>query len=403
MPANLLNQPDDIQLADDLRNLLGQEQYDKFDALVAFAVSSGVLELQEALESLLGRGGSIRIVVGVSRKVTSVEGLKLLFELVQKGAEVFIFHNDTSGNPIFHPKLYLCRGDKSAVLIVGSNNLTGKGLVGNYELSIAHELDPNSGPDADLLASALKTIDKYCEVSGGFSHALDQKFIEELEAEGYIGSEARGTNKPETSGEEDDESGASGSKGEPKKKLFASKSVPQSKKRGAAPGKGAATPPLKPPAAAAAPSAGAVGARGPLLWEKTLTPTDAQRQPGHVTSEVRLTQAGWKVGGKMIDQRTYFRKTLFGGFNWNKTKTRPYVREQAPVRFDITLLGKNIGVHRLLVSDKPSGEAGQGNYTSALHWGNLRATIRAANVQGKTLKLYGPPQGSTEPFFIEIV
>jgi len=180
--------------------------------------------------------------VGVSRRVTSVEGLRLLLDLVQKGAQVFVFHNDNSGNPIFHPKLYLCRGERKAVLIVGSNNMTGKGLVGNYELSIAHELDLSSRPDAELLASVMTTIDKYCEVSGGFSHALDEEFIKRLEAEGYIGSEERETNQPETSGEED-EPGASGPKAELKKKLFASKSVPRPKRRGAAAGKGAAAQP----------------------------------------------------------------------------------------------------------------------------------------------------------------
>src|SRR6267378_317874 len=96
MSVYLLNQPDEIQLATALRNLLGQSQYVKFDALVAFAVSSGVAELQPELESLLGRGGSIRIVVGVSNKVTTVEGLRLLLELVNKGARVFIFHNDNA-------------------------------------------------------------------------------------------------------------------------------------------------------------------------------------------------------------------------------------------------------------------------------------------------------------------
>lgn len=116
-----------------------------------------------------------------------------------------------------------------------------------------------------------------------------------------------------------------------------------------------------------------------------------------------MTQAKWRVNGRLINQITYFRKDLFGGFNWKATRNRSYRREEASVQFDITILGKHVGVHVLQISDKPSGEAGQGNYTSALHWGNLGNTIRNAVVDGKTLRLYGPPAGAKEPFFIEIV
>jgi HKD family nuclease len=398
MPVHILNQPDDQQLASLLRQRLGIPELLKFDALVAFAVSSGVEQLQAELESLLGRGGRVRIVVGVSNKVTTAEGLQLLLELVHKGGNVFVFHNDNYANPIFHPKLYLFQEKERGVLIVGSNNMTGKGLVTNYEISLVHELDLKNKPEAELAASAEKIVDRYCDVTSGFSQSLDAKFLRELEAEGYLGSEKAGTNRPETSGE------GESAPAPPKKKLFPSKAVPQPTGRRAAAAKGIVHP-TKPTAAAipsAIPAHAAAVNRGPLLWEKELSLTDAQLQPGHVTGEVRLTQARWRVGGKLINQVTYFRKVLFGGFNWIPTKKHPYYREEAGVRFDITILGNNLGVHRLQVSDKPSGEASQGNYTSALHWGNLRSTIQKAKVDGKTLRLYGPPKGSNEPFFIEI-
>jgi len=79
----------------------------------------------------------------------------------------------------------------------------------------------------------------------------------------------------------------------------------------------------------------------------------------------------------------------------------PFV-EETEVPFDITISGVNLGVRKLKVSDKPSGEAGEGNYTSSLHWGDLGEDIRKAKLAGRTLKLYGPAAGTTEPFFIEI-
>lgn len=221
MRTSLLNQPDDCQLAARLNELLEKPEFSKFEALVGFAVSSGVRQLQPRLEGLLVRKGTIRIVVGVSNKVTTVEGLQLLLELVHKGAKVFVFHNDNQANPIFHPKLYLCEGKDRAVLIVGSNNLTGKGLASNYEISLMQDLDLKNPADFELIESTGKIIDRYCDVAGGFSHVLNDKFLLELEAEGYLGSELLGTNRPETSGETDGTTVTT----VPRKKLFASKAV----------------------------------------------------------------------------------------------------------------------------------------------------------------------------------
>ena len=56
-----------------------------------------------------------------------------------------------------------------------------------------------------------------------------------------------------------------------------------------------------------------------------------------------------------------------------------------------------------MISHKPSGEAGQHNYTTILHWGDLAETIRQLNLVGKTFKLYSPPEGQAEPFLVEVV
>ncbi len=397
MSVHLLNQPDDCQLADSLRSLLNKTETLKFDALVAFAVSSGIQELHQELETFLGRGGSVRIVVGVSNRVTTVEALKLLLDLGRKGAKVFVFHNDHSANPIFHPKLYLFQGKSGAVLIVGSNNMTGKGLVSNYEISLMVEPDFEKQEAAEFVASVEKIIEKYCDIRGGLAHALDEKFLGELQAEEYLGSEQDEASKPETSGESELAATAVA----PRKKLFASKAVPHGRKAAASkaivpPGRSAVA---AAPVAARAPAT--PGRRGPIVWKKRLAPSDVQSQTGHPTGVVRLTQAKWRVGNKLIDWTTYFRKNLFGGFNWRTAKQKPFV-EETEIKFDISILGVNIGVQTLKISDKPSGQAGQSNYTSSLHWGSLGYSIRKAKLTGRTLRLYGPPAASTEPFFIEI-
>lgn len=130
--------------------------------------------------------------------------------------------------------------------------------------------------------------------------------------------------------------------------------------------------------------------------------SDVQRQLGNVTGGLRLTQAGWKVNNENIDQTKYFRNAVFGGLQWEKWKDRPY-GEIAAAKFEVQFLGKNYGLHELAISHKPSGEAGQRNYTTILHWGELGNTVRDLNLIGKTFRLYAPPEGQVEPFFIEVI
>jgi hypothetical protein len=82
---------------------------------------------------------------------------------------------------------------------------------------------------------------------------------------------------------------------------------------------------------------------------------------------------------------------------------RGFQRETIEITFDVTIFGMSYGQHKLVVSHKPSGEAGQRNYTTMLHWGDLASAIKELNLVGKTFQLYAPPENQQEPFFIEIV
>lgn len=55
-----------------------------------------------------------------------------------------------------------------------------------------------------------------------------------------------------------------------------------------------------------------------------------------------------------------------------------------------------------MISHKPSGEAGQHNYTTILHWSGLAETIRQLNLVGKTFNLYAPKDNRTGVFTIEV-
>jgi hypothetical protein len=139
--------------------------------------------------------------------------------------------------------------------------------------------------------------------------------------------------------------------------------------------------------------------RGTQRWQKRLSATDAQRQEGNPTGDIRLTQAKWTVNGRFINQTTYFRNEVFGRANWLRKNAEV---EEATVEFNVKILGVDHGLHNLIVSHKPSGEASQSNYTTGIQWGDLMAVARQTDLTGRILRLYDPPAGGTA-FVLEIV
>jgi hypothetical protein len=108
------------------------------------------------------------------------------------------------------------------------------------------------------------------------------------------------------------------------------------------------------------------------------------------------------VNGLEIDHTTYFRMTVFGALNWTVGNIPPKAREAVQVQFHVSIRGKDYGVNSLTLSHKPTGEAGQRNYTTMLHWGPVANTIRQLNLVGATFSLLAPPLGQASPYFIEI-
>ena len=62
--------------------------------------------------------------------------------------------------------------------------------------------------------------------------------------------------------------------------------------------------------------------------------------------------------------------------------------------FHVFIDGVDQGVHDLKVQDKPSGEAGQHNYTSGLHWGPLVPILASRDYSGHYVLLEKLADGS---------
>lgn len=386
---------DDSSVFKALKQAFADKSFSSFKCLVAFASPSGVTGLREIIEESKDHINTIRIIVGIDQHGTSKEALEALIEW---NVDVYIYY--TAQTIIFHPKIYLFEGDDKALAIVGSNNLTQAGLVRNIEGSfkveyLKEEVDPPHPVEqitnyyAPLLDEDAPNIQK-----------LTSELIDTLVEAGKVKDEAfrrkqhLKSNDPAESNDEEEEA-LKEIEG-----LFPSiplKTLPEG---------------FKPKVIKAKPAAAAEEVdedlvieleKGDLAWRKRNLPASdvLYAPPGtNPTGGLRLVQAGYEVNNTPIDQTTYFRNNVFNDEDWAESGQNPF-RESVTLPFQIIIQGDLKGVFDLIVRHKPSGEAGQGNYTTSLSWGEFSPIIRATDLRGLTLELY-KRTGPGEPYTILI-
>lgn len=125
----------------------------RMECMVAFAKFSGFKILQKNLEKALAAGLEARFAVGLSLFLTEPNLLRDLLKLESKN-KFSVYISDTSET--FHPKIYaLSNGNKHCTVLIGSANLTGGGLMGNYEASALID-----DPEGKLMKSVSNHIDE---------------------------------------------------------------------------------------------------------------------------------------------------------------------------------------------------------------------------------------------------
>ena len=130
--------------------LFKESKFSSFTGISAFASEAGVVGLSECIESGADFFNTLNLIVGIDQEGTSKKALKEINEL---GINSYIFYQKES--PIFHPKIYLFEGENDTTLIVGSSNLTARGLFGNIESSLMIEFN-NDDPEGIKLLKELK-------------------------------------------------------------------------------------------------------------------------------------------------------------------------------------------------------------------------------------------------------
>lgn len=369
---------------------LSDKKFNKFIFFAAFASSAGINGLSKYIKASKKYMTNQTVFIGIDQNGTSKEALESLLKLK---INTRIYH--TTSYVIFHPKIYLFEGDSYYRIILGSSNLTKPGLFQNIEASLLVEFDKLDQEGMHLLRQIYDYFGSFLNGTNANVQILSKELIKELYRLKVIPNEKKR--------KEIQEKNKLSTKATGKttladiKRLFPSikiQKLPKGfmrKRRNKKVRIKVATLP-------------AITTVTPLLWKKTRLPgSDVQfaKSGTHPTGGIRLTQADWKVNNKQIDQTKYFRDVLFGNFKWRVVNTSPKV-EIAKILFNVETLGSNKGQRRLEVRHKPSGEAGQGNYTTLLSWGKMSGVIQKQDLRGKTFFLYGPQQGKKEPFYIKI-
>ena len=388
MRTRVIAQPTDAKMGEIIKEHLSSQEpfFNKVWLVSAFANAQAIQRLAPEILAAKEHGARISMIVGFDVKSTSAEALRQIDSL---GVNAILVHNARGGHT-FHPKIYLFEANSEAEIFIGSSNLTDGGLYTNYEASsqTSFEFPQENREYENFIAS----LDKYLNPQGVTAQVLNEGLIDTLVKRGDVPTEKeirlrrqRGVKTEKTGYIPDSPFGVEHIKRPPRLQ----RSIPKT--------------PTQPLTVQPTDMIGAQIAFGDMLWQKTNLPaSDVQRQAGNVTGGLRLTQAGWKVSGKLINQTTYFRDDVFGHLEWSEWKTKPY-SEIAEADFVVEISGKSYGTYRLAITHKPSGEAQQGNYTTILHWGILAGTIRQLKLIGKIFSLYAPQKDQAEPFKIEII
>lgn len=373
---------------------LNQQDFHSFTGISAFASEAGIFGLSRHINSAKQNFKNLSLIIGIDQKGTSKEALE---EILDLNIDSYIFYQSES--PIFHPKIYLFEGDEEVKFILGSSNLTGRGLFTNVESSLLIEFDISDNEGLSLL-TALKTYYKpLFDFSDNNLFRISQPVIDDFHARGIVPDEREirriyGTKKEWV----DSSSAPNANTFTVPKRITAG--IPANFPKKPKVGLGAS------PNHAASedstigeltkeiiPSVSTFKRKAyTLVWESgPLTERDLNIPQGSNTNNTgsMLIKKGLL---KEIDQRHYFRDTVFKSLNWikdNGLHTKHY--ERAMAKFKIIVAEDDYGFFDLKLShntSKKSKSYNQNQPMTSLSWGKAKSIIAKPELIGKNARLF---------------
>lgn len=364
-----------------LMKFLASKNFESFFGISAFASEAGVIGLGEYINNAKNNFKSLTLIVGVDQEGTSKEALREILELNING---YIFYQKEP--PIFHPKIYLFEGKKETKLILGSSNLTARGLFGNVESSLLIEF-PSTDLDGKKVIADLKNYyNGLFNLNDPNLFKISTKVIEDFILKGIVPNES--VRKKKDSKLTIDQ-----------KRKSTGIEVPTRKTAGAPPNfrnrsrsKAIAKIIDELEITSTAGTSKSTDAVSVLVWQSgPLTERDLTIPKGANTHQTgsMLFKKGLLEG---IDQRHYFRDVVFSSLNWRyDTKSSTAHLEKATAIIRLIILGIDQGVFSLTITHNPKTDTRsyeQKNSMTSISWGETRKLIAKRSLIGKSANLY---------------
>lgn len=355
------------------------KNFHNFTGISAFASQAGIIGLSKHIAKAKKHLKIITIVTGVDQKGTSQEALEAILNL---NIKAFVFYQPSFS--IFHPKIYLFEGEKKSELIIGSSNLTSQGLFTNVESSLLVSIDNSVAADRKIVEQLKDYFKGIFNFTDPNLKKLTNKLIADLVKANIVPTETERKaiqDKTEKAARKETENIIS--------KIFPKRAI--AKLPGEFRVKKKATAKTF-SATSADVAAVSTSPKGKLVWTRKKLPSSSVQGGGlgtNPTGGLRLVQDDFIIKGKKIAHTKYFRYDVFSKYNWSEIRKSPFV-EAATVPFEVTIFDEYKGKFDLEIRHKPSGEAGQGNYTTSISWGALSKIISEAKLTGARLDLYAP-------------
>jgi len=372
-----------------LIKFLSDKEFHTFTGISAFASQGGINGLSKHLIPAKEHLKNITIVTGVDQKGTSQEALLALLNL---NIKAFIYYQPSK--TIFHPKIYLFEGVSRSELIIGSSNLTSHGLFANVEASLLISIDNTVESGRNIIMQLKDYFKGIFDYSDPNLTKLTKRIISDLVRAKVVPTE--------------EERKAAQDKAEKAERAETEKIISK-----IFPKRATAKIPIEfrgpkntvtKTKANAAEVVGGISKKAGLVWESgKLSERDLNIPKGSTTNPTgsMLFKKGKTKG---IDQRHYFRDTVFPSLIW-KQDTNPDTShlERAEATFNIIIDGKLAGRFKLALTHNPLTDTRsyeQNNSMTSISWGEAKKIIAQDNLIGKNATLYKTKK--TDEFILEI-
>lgn len=118
---------------------------------VAFVSRQGLSFIEDSMNYILDSKAKLEFLLGLDMRTTEPQALRYIYNLSKNHNNILLYcYASLDQSSIYHPKLYILKGEKTITSIIGSSNLTGGGLKNNIEVNMVITINEQDEILSDL-------------------------------------------------------------------------------------------------------------------------------------------------------------------------------------------------------------------------------------------------------------